>query len=520
MNADEVARRIRAFHRGEPLPLGRTRHFPIAKDKDLLILAFVRMGGESLPWGIAFGHPGGQPTILTVPEPRNRDLVAEMVEAFASHLLTHFRHPAYGRDAVTGPDHHLPLRQVWLPNQTHLDMLHFLAYAYTFTRAGTPDRVQRLRALGRLAGWLFRESRRPGQVSVMVATDALRAAFTFPAETVRQAHLGFLLAWLEEKGGRDARLEAAREAERLSIATSLDPAEERDVFQDLVDRFNEARTAGDAPTAERVAAEIRRLLEPELRRRFELTERAVRRLRTDPRPENRGVERLIRASREEHWYQYVRLELEQNDGGDGPAFVPSPETDRHPAAAASRYMTHESAAELAQTALLHDDPELQALAVAAGDAFHGTIVGVRDRGNGRATRPFWTIETDSRTSLRLREGSNVCVAGLPDRIGRIRRIETIPGRGYRFEVEITKLKTRPRGHEAAGVRDACDRSLVGEAVTFVKPAMDGISRFRSRRVWKRDVPGAWLTHAVPDGPRTGVPDDDGDGSPAGEGVDS
>lgn len=51
-----------------------------------------------------------------------------------------------------------------MPNPTHLEMLHNLAYAYTFTRFGDPSRVELLNRLGRAAGWLFREAQRPGQI--------------------------------------------------------------------------------------------------------------------------------------------------------------------------------------------------------------------------------------------------------------------------------------------------------------------------------------------------------------------
>ena len=50
MRPDEVIKRLQAWHKGRPLPAYKTRHFAIAKADDLLIVAFVRMGGESAPW--------------------------------------------------------------------------------------------------------------------------------------------------------------------------------------------------------------------------------------------------------------------------------------------------------------------------------------------------------------------------------------------------------------------------------------------------------------------------------------
>src|SRR5437899_5934361 len=93
MRPDEAIRRLQAWHAGRPLPAYKTRHFAIAKDEDLLIVAFVRMRGESAPWGIAWGHSGKTPEIRTVPEARNRDAVADMVVKFAPVLLEHYWSP-------------------------------------------------------------------------------------------------------------------------------------------------------------------------------------------------------------------------------------------------------------------------------------------------------------------------------------------------------------------------------------------------------------------------------------------
>ncbi len=92
------------------------------------------MGGESRPWGIAFGHPNATPKLLAVAEARDRDLVAEMAAKFAPSLLKHFRNQDYSKKTVSDPDDLAPLRQIWLPNEAHLEMLHHLAFAYTRTK--------------------------------------------------------------------------------------------------------------------------------------------------------------------------------------------------------------------------------------------------------------------------------------------------------------------------------------------------------------------------------------------------
>lgn len=206
MQSEAALRRLKAWHAGKPLPLYSTLHFRVAEPEDVLIAAFVRMGGESAPWALAIGHPTDKPEVFAVPEARNRDLVADMMAEVAPLLLAHFRHPDWTDTPVTTPEEPLPIRQLWIPNQSHLDTLHSLAYAYTFTKWGDPARVETLNALGRLCGWLFREAQRPGQMSAMVAKSVLRSCYTFPASELRQSHLGYLLAWLEQKGNREKRL--------------------------------------------------------------------------------------------------------------------------------------------------------------------------------------------------------------------------------------------------------------------------------------------------------------------------
>lgn len=515
MNEREVVRRLKAYHLGRSLPCGETKHLHIANDDDVLIVSFVRMGGESRPWGIAYGHAGSKPKVLTVAESRNRDLVAEMAAEFAPVLLKHLRAPGYVRREPEDVADLKPLRQIWLPNQTHLDMLHHLAFAYAFTRWGAGERG-RLNALGRACGWLFRESQRPGQQAVVVATSALRGAYTFPAEDTRQGHLGFLLAWLGAKGRRVARFEAALEAERLTIATSLDPELERRKLAPKVEDWGEARRGEDDAGMRRADRGVRRMLAPELERRWEQTEQALRILEVDSRRTNTGIAKLVEETASEQWFQYTRLERRQGAGEDGPAFFPSVETDRNAAAAASRYFVHNSSADLFEGLLVHDDSELLAEAVAIGDAIKGQIVSVRDdapphTGRGRRpTRPIWVVRDEADRQLRLRTGTEVCVVGVRGRTARIRALRETTDGALEIEIEIMGWKTRRASLASPHDLAPNDESFVGVEVGLIRTTLDGLSRRKSAKVWNRRGPGSWLTHGDPGGVRAQVADVDQD----------
>lgn len=498
MMSREVVRRLRSFHEGRALPKGATKHLAVVDDPGLLVVAFLRMGGESRPWGIAWGHPGSDPETSWVPEGRNRDLVADMCAEFAPVLLEHFRTPGYASLEPAAWEDLAPIRQLWLPNPSHLEMLHHLAYAYTFTKWGAGARG-RLNAFGRLCGWLFRESQRPGQQHAVVATEALRSAFTFPAQDVRQGHLGFLLAWLADQGDRESRYRAAMEAEQEAVATTLDPAVERDETESSVERWRDAQSANNTSAMRTAGEDLGAVLTRELERRWRLTVDAIRVLRSDPRRTNEGVKDLITEGLKEQWYQHTRVELGLHDRKDGPAFVSSPETDRYPAAAGSRYQVHLASDELRHSVLLHDDEEMQTEAIATGDAFRGVITSVHDHGEGRRSEPMWVIEDPTGGQLRLREGSRVCVAGLPKRTAVIQRIDELPDGRREFEVLIEGWKTKPDR--------ANDPKHVGTEVVFVTNSAHEINRRKSQRIWSADTPGAWLTHARPAGPRARLEED-------------
>lgn len=505
MSTREIVRKIQAYAAGQPLLHGETLRAHIAGRADILQLAFLRMGGESAPWAIGYRCGDASPNLLCVPEPRNRDAVADMIMNFAPTLLGHLRHPDWSNEAGTEHDPGLPLRQVWVPNGSHLEMLHHLAFAYAFTNYGSADRSRTLNAFGRAAGWLFRESRRPGQMTALVASDVLTESYTIPAETVRLAHLGYLIAWLTTRGGFRERIEAASHAERLSVSTTLAPQTERDNLAPLLEAWEQARTNGAHDSMQELAQKLELVLRPELLHRLGLVDVAIELLRRDPRPTNYGVHALRAASVDEYGYQYLRMERSVRDSSDGPAYTPSPETDRHPAAAAARFFVHENSEQLRAACLTQHDADLRAEALAAGAGFKARIVRVEDQGVGRSTVPIWTLEGADNWPLRLREGSQVCPAGVSARVGVLREVRVAPNGKRMYEVKIIhgiRARLDDTGNQ---VLPATSHLLEGCEVTMLAAPGPDLSHLRNQRIWNSDVPGAWLTHCVPAGRGANLP---------------
>lgn len=496
MSEFEIVRRLQAYHKGHPLPAGEKLRVPVPGTKDILVLAFVRMGGESAPWGIAYGRPDRAPKLLSVPEPRDRTAVGDMCAEFSEALLEHFLHPEYREEP---PDLEAPPRQVWLPNSGHVEMLHHLAYAYCFTRTGSEKRVKALQGLGRVAGWLFRESRRPGQVFVISAADALKEAHTFPSQQVRQSHLGFLLAWLQTPGGRKAKEIAAAEAEQEAVSMSIDPAIERSLLAPLVKKYDEE---GKPP---KLAPKICQIIEAELLRRFKLTCDALTVFKTDNRPPNPGLQKLITYGWKEHFYQYWRIEERLNDPDDGPAFVPSPETDRFPAAAASRYYAYQMADSIHSGELAHHDPDLQREFVASGEALAGQVTAVHEIRTERGSQTRWQLVLPPGSLVKAREGSDFCFAGLPGRQFDVLSM----GRDDKGAPVVTVAVKDPRSLPER-MHPASERWWVGKEVVLLPRDFSGFNARKGQKVWKKDHPGSWLTHGKPTSPRSKLPEEVGE----------
>ena len=509
MKVSDVLLRIEAYRGGAPLRLGTTFPWPRSRDEDRLIVAFVRMAGESLPWGIAAGHPGGDPVVLSVPEPRNPDELARLTRDFGKVLLEHLPHPERAtaeQQADIGAV--ARRRQLWVPGATHVEMLHFLDFRYTRAREGEAG-VKDLNAVGRAAGFLFRESTRPGQTRVFDLTRRLRDVFAVPAEDVRQAHLGFLLGWIAGKGSREERIAAAHLAETESVGVTMSPELEREKLQPLVEHWN--KHSKEPELAAAIALEIHAVLKGELLRRYRLAEKALALLDDDGRPPNPELGALLDLGAEEFVYQYWSTEHKAAapvlDPNAPRHFGNHPESDFFPAMAAARFFSHQHAADLQSAELLHGDPALVEAAIEAGNALRGRIVHVVNDGTKRAVIPIWTVRSPAEGLLRLREESAVCVVGLRGRTGTIRSIETDAG-VRTLTVEIDGWK-RARPEDGAPAADDA-AALEGTEVTLVEAGMAGFSKKKSSRVWNDTGPGAWLTHSAPLPERSDRPPFEGD----------
>jgi hypothetical protein len=397
----ETIRKLHAWRDGSPTSRGDVLNVHITEPEDLLILAFLRMGGESRPWGVAIGTLADGPQFFTVPEARNRELVGDMMVEVGHVLLSHFDHPDYNEVGPT--EYRESIRQVWLPGGTHIDMLQNIAAAYARSRWQRAD-IDSLRAVGNLCNALFIERQRPGQQTVVSATDALRTCYVFPTAQVRQGHLGHLLGWLTPANSRDERLHLAHAAERESVATVLNPDRERDVLQPLVEKWGVAQRANDEREMDVVAQAIHDALVSVLQARWQATATAIEVLGEDDRKPNAGLHDLVQDSNKTLFKSWGERALREA-GGEQP-YWPNVFSDNNTRVAGREFQKRNAAAQKARHLLVHGDRELQREELAAGHGVIGTVTAVDVK------RKLWTVTWTYPELPTLKEADNLAIAGV------------------------------------------------------------------------------------------------------------
>ena len=477
----ETVRRLAAWTAGAPIPRGDVINVHVANDDDLFIVAFLRMGGESRPWGIAYGTIANGPTVLTVPEGRNRQLVGDMMATFAPVLLEHFRHPSYSEDGPAGYST-LSLRQMWLPGASHTEMLHFLASAYARSTWDRPD-IRTLNALGNLANCLFIESQRPGQQTVITATSALRSGFVFPSTPIRQAHLGHLLGWLHGGDDRDARTSAAHEADKLSVSTVLDPSIERTVLKPLVTSWGLAQKQSSDTEAPKIAKKIHASLSQELTTRWNLVRQAAQDLRNDQRLPNSGLAALRSESAKQFYINWGEKAL--SEYAEQEPFWPNVFTDYSARSAGWAYQMRTAADQRTRHALVHGDRELQREELAAG---HGVICTVT---TVATDTPSWKVTFSYPELPTLKNGDNLVIAGTPLVGFEVRDID--------FDNRIMILKpkwTRPKKNAGIYGIIPTSKDWRGKVLILVDKMPFEIDERRAAMTFKKKTSGSDITDLI------------------------
>ena len=490
MSTRDVVRQLEALKISRPVPRYSTLHVRLVDNP--FMVAFVRMAGESRPWGIAYGRlKDAAPRIVTAGDGRNRESVAEICEELGVAMLQYFRAEGHTFNPITKENLDTEdLPQIWVPGERHVEMFHHLEYAYWRVRKDD-DRTQPLHAFARLSGWIFRESGRTGQQQIIDASRALRDAYAFPADTLSLGNLTTAVAWFKEDGVLPEKRIRVRRVGEQRVSPTLDPSLDKEILAPLVEQRAELLKAEKSLTL--VEQRIHEALAPELMARWNSMVDAFHILANDTRAENIGVEKLVQSTMEKYVAEYQRVERGMLDTTGGPIFTPHPETDFHGSAAAAGYFRMQ-AADVAYTALLvHDDDELCAEALASGHAFLGEVADVWDSGVGRSTVPNWQVRVQIGEISRLREGENYSLAKNPKSTVAIREVEVVDEEHWSVHIEWKSPKLK----EVSGPISAMplNPNWIGKRLIFVPCDTSALTAKQAQAVWDaKEGVGAWLTH--------------------------
>jgi hypothetical protein len=383
----ELVARLRALAAGRAQRIAS--HRQVAVRPDALILACLAMAGEDATiHAVACGPVGAPPEVWCVPDPRFRD---DQYRLFAELGARIERYYQACRDDGAYP-------QLWVASSAGVAHLDVLADRLRFNRLDI-----RVRRFGELLTYAAERAPVEGQQALLTATGALSRHWATGQQPGEDEHLGALLTWIvppagDGQGSRRDILEAVAAAERVPMGVKTDPAFDRQTLEPLVTAYNAARRRGDPPAAlSRRAQAIREALEPEVRRVYDATQRAVallQELGLPPLPDLAAMEDREAAA--------FASFMASRDAGYG-----LPLRDK-PRPAVFKLTEREDARENAGAAVILGDRVARGRARLSGRVLRGTVADVREvRSGPRRIEHRLVLVSDQRV-LHVRRRDDLC----------------------------------------------------------------------------------------------------------------
>jgi hypothetical protein len=384
--------RMEAFAEGRARPLATVRHRHLAA-RPMVFVPLTTAGEAGAPLGAMVGTDREDPLLLTVAQPRDRDLRFAFLAALADAMLPHLESAAGEVETEERGGETVELctdaPQLLVPNAPGLEYVRLLGRSMRFRRTAEQDpdtphpAPAQVPLLGRWLTHYGERARVPGASLLLSVTGLLTRHWATGQSHLEDQHLGALLAWLRADGdGQEAALhvEVARDAHGQLLhppaGPATDPAFDNTLLAPAVQRYD-ARVPG-------AAEHVRDLLRAQLRPTWDAVWEAVDLLRTLP----EGASVADRWRRDRFSYTHHRDRLRAGE-------PPQPRRDDAVTAAAKLASREQAQARLdAQEAL--DDPLVMAGRRLAGEAFAGEVTEVVPawtEGKRPRPRPLVTVRT-------------------------------------------------------------------------------------------------------------------------------
>ena len=401
-SARETLRRVESLIAGGVITRYSTRHLRIHPNP--LFLAFVRMTGMNLPWGLAIGRAqDAKPKILCAVDPRQPEQLDRLVADLAQILLDYFGITGYsanphGLHQIAPED----MPQLWVPDSSNLEMIHNLAFKYYKPLNG--ESKSSLEVFGRLSGFLFEHSNIVGHQLVVNATELMNNLYVAPTSDYFTSRLSSINSWINSnKNLNEKRIEAI-EAASVETSVTLNPIEEQN--------FPGAASLKDGRPIPSASSEgVKQMLSKELTSRWNYLKQAWDISLQDLRPENSQIPTFVQDSLKSFTEEFIASESQDEDEVTDKSR--HPETDKNSVTSSLFYLKAVEAEDKFISHMVHDDPELLSDLFFSGLAFIGKIIDVKTETDGKVT---WKAQLSPKFGklLKRRLGETYCVIGSPD----------------------------------------------------------------------------------------------------------
>ncbi|MFI6059526.1 hypothetical protein [Streptomyces sp. NPDC051286] len=421
--------RLEAVESGRAQPMATVRHRHLT-GAPLVLVPLTTAGEAGAPLGALVGTDRDAPRLLTVAQPRDRDLrfafLAELAEVVLPHIETYTDVVEPAERGETDPETGKKVKvevelctdapQLIVPSRAGLDFVRLLGRSMRFRRTAEDDpdtpypAPARVPLLGRWLTHYGERARVPGSSLLLAMTDLLNRHWATGQSTLEDQHLGALLAWIDPAAGESGaqaalRAELQRDAGGQLLCPpagpATDPAFDNRLLAPAIERYDRARTslaaaedglAADARLAALTAAEreIRSLLAGVARPTWDAVWRGLDLMRELP----AGSRTEDRWTRDRWSFTGHRDRVRAGE-------PPQPRRDDAVTAAAKLASRETAQAQLeAQEAL--DDPLVLAGRRLAGEAFVGEVAEVvmaYSESKRPSPRPLVTVRTGERPHL-------------------------------------------------------------------------------------------------------------------------
>lgn len=233
--------RAEAVATGRAQPIATVRHLHV-HDEPLVLIPLALAGEANAPLAAMAGTSAGDPRLLVVRQPRNRDERFAFAAELADTLLPYLESFATETEAVPvdrGRDvrhRYLDAPQVWVPNPGGIDFLRLFGRSTRFRRTDGDNPVKpTVPLLGQWLTFLAGAAEMPGSSLLANTVQALGLHWATGQSAAEDAQLGSLFAWITGGAG------AAREAENGPVAgPATDPDFDNRVLGPLIEAADPA----------------------------------------------------------------------------------------------------------------------------------------------------------------------------------------------------------------------------------------------------------------------------------------